>query len=183
MNIQQLNGSGRSLGDFIATAIVTLLLTGGSWWLTEQLRSIMIWRKRDDRGLCCEVSKLPPTYTIGVRLIMLAWLVKKGCSSWMLATGAAKHILTNSNAGYQSHSMKGNEQPWLYKTVELRCAGHLVSSSYHNETLYGFELFEEKDVRWINPKKAHMQHGSNTPSEIMGSQDRRPSSSIIGSPV
>lgn len=35
MNIQQLNGSGQSVWVFVVTAVVALLITAGTWYLSE----------------------------------------------------------------------------------------------------------------------------------------------------
>ena len=98
MNLQQLNGNGKSIGNFITTAVIALVLTGSSWWLMEQLNSLLAWRKRG-----AELQHRPnrPNYSITVRLTMLAWLVWNGHWSWMRQSGAGWHILINSGSGYR----------------------------------------------------------------------------------
>ena len=39
MNLQQLNQSGKTLREFVLTALIALLLTGISWFIIEDLNS------------------------------------------------------------------------------------------------------------------------------------------------
>lgn len=120
MNLQQLNGSGKSLGDFFGTAVVALVLTGGLWCLTVQLNSVLVWRKRR-----VEVPRYQkrPNYAIAVRLAMLAWLVTNGHWLWMYKSGAGWRILTNSDSGYRN-KIKYSE--WVAESKGLT-AGDFVS--------------------------------------------------------
>lgn len=82
MNLQQLNGSGKSIKSFVVTALVDLIITGGSWWLLEQWSSIRAWQKRDPDSY--KSPKSAPNYSILVRAAMLTWLMAHGHSYWMV---------------------------------------------------------------------------------------------------
>ena len=98
MNLQQLNQSGRSLRDFVLTAVIALFVTGGSWWLIEEFHLFRLWQKGDSR----RADRGPrPNFSIGVRFWLIAWLIGNGHWSWMLQSGAARRILTNSPDKYQ----------------------------------------------------------------------------------
>lgn len=106
MNIQQLNGSGRSLQTFVATAIIALAITGTLWWLTEQLSSLRAWRNRDpdhyeSPSTIKAYGRVSPNYSLAVRIAMLVWLVRHGHSSWMTKSGAGWCVLTNARTGYR----------------------------------------------------------------------------------
>lgn len=91
MNLEQLNGSGQPLRIFIITAMVTLAVTGGSWFVIEQVKSYFKWRKRSpDEPYDGETQ-----FKLAVRLAILATLLSIGCTSWMLKSGAWWRILSN----------------------------------------------------------------------------------------
>lgn len=48
MNLQQLNQSGRTVGAFLVTAFVSLLVTGFTWFCLEQYNSIAEWKRKMD---------------------------------------------------------------------------------------------------------------------------------------
>lgn len=121
MNLQQLNGNGRSLGAFIGTAVIALALTGGSWWLIELLNGLLAMRKRNSEDQC---GRPRSDYGITVRLAMLAWLVCNGHWSWMRKSGAGWHILTNSGLGFRNNF---NYPKWVAASKNLT-AGCFVST-------------------------------------------------------
>lgn len=131
MNLQQLNGVGRSIDAFIGTALTALVLTGGSWWLMGQLTSLSAWRKR-----VVEVQRRQtrPKYTIAVRLAMLVWLLCNGHWSWMRKSGAGWHILTNSGSGFQN---RYRYSAWVAASKGLT-AGDFVSK-FANEGIDGLK--------------------------------------------
>ena len=50
MNLQQLNQSGRNIWSFLVTALVSLLVTGFTWFCIEQYNSVADWkRKREEK--------------------------------------------------------------------------------------------------------------------------------------
>lgn len=91
MNLQQLNGSGQHLSLFITTAAVTLAVTGGSWFVIEQVNSYLKWRKRT----LDEPYDGKTQFTLAVRVALLTWLVSNGHTSWMFRSGAWWRILLN----------------------------------------------------------------------------------------
>lgn len=116
MNLQQLNGSGKSAGYFVGTAIIALIITGGSWWLTEQWSSLRAWRKRDPGSYKGPVTfksyaRSAPNYSILVRAAMLTWLVARGHSSWMVHSGAGWCTLINSR---RVSMLSGTEREGLF---------------------------------------------------------------------
>ena len=121
MNLQQLNGSGRGIGDFIGTAAIALALTGGLWWFMEQLTYLLAWRKR---GVEAQPRReRHPDYAISVRLAMITWLVCNGHWSWMRKSGAGWHILVNSDSGF---CYKYGYTAWIAASRNLT-AGDYVS--------------------------------------------------------
>lgn len=91
MNLEQLNGSGQPLRVFIITAVVTLAVTGGSWFAIEQANSYLKWRKRSPD----EPYDGKTQFTLAVRLALLTTFVSIGCTSWMFKSGAWWRILIN----------------------------------------------------------------------------------------
>ncbi|KAL8915123.1 MAG: hypothetical protein Q9172_006952 [Xanthocarpia lactea] len=45
MNLQQLNGSGQSLVDFVLTALLALIITGGTWYVIEIVNVYRKWQE------------------------------------------------------------------------------------------------------------------------------------------
>ena len=98
MNIQQLNNSGKSIQTFIITAVVILLLTGGSWLCTEQVNQYRSWlqRPQSSREWVPFPSSPRPVYSIAVRVRMLVWLYCNGYWVWVRKTKAWWYIMANS---------------------------------------------------------------------------------------
>lgn len=94
MNLQQLNGSGQHLWVFIITAVITLAVTGCSWFVIEQVNSYLKWRKRSPDEPYDGNTK----FILAVRLALLIQLVSDGHTSWMFKSGAWWRILTNPNS-------------------------------------------------------------------------------------
>ena len=148
MNLQQLNGSGRGFGDFIATAIIALALTGGSWLLIELSSSLIALRKpsAEDQG------RLPRSDDgITLRLAMLLWLISNGHWSWMRKSGAGWHILINSGSGFRTDF---NYPVWVAASKNLT-AGCYVSKFAKKDVkelkdLYWTSPFELRSGRWFD---------------------------------
>ncbi len=89
MNLNELNGSGKSFRVFLTTAIIALLVTGALWFLLEEVNNYLRWRK----------WKHAPRerFTIGSRIGMLAWL-QRYHTKWMWESGFWWRILINSGA-------------------------------------------------------------------------------------
>ena len=84
MNIEQLNGNGQHLSVFITTAVITLAVTGGSWFFIEQINSYRKWRRRPSDILYNGKTQ----FALVVRLALLVYLVSNGYTQWMLKSGA-----------------------------------------------------------------------------------------------
>jgi len=111
MNLQQLNGSGKNVRYFIATAFVALIITGGSWWLTEQWNTLRAWRNRDPESYEGPITLISyahpkPNYSILVRAAMLTWLVTHGHWSWMIQSRVGWCTLTNSISRCQNQDKR-----------------------------------------------------------------------------
>lgn len=91
MNIEQLNGSGQHLSVFITTAVITLAVTGGSWFFTEQVNSYRKWRRRRSDVLHNGKTQFASV----VRPALLVYLVSNGHTQWMWKSGAWWRILMN----------------------------------------------------------------------------------------
>lgn len=96
MNLQQLNGSGQTLWKFVVTALVALIITGGTWYIAEAANVYRNWhRKRAEQDrLGAEDKGL--TYSVVERIAMIMWLLRKHHLAWMWRTGAWSKILFNS---------------------------------------------------------------------------------------
>ena len=93
MNIEQLNGSGQHFWVFVITAVVTLALTGGSWWTIEQINSYGKWRKRR-----FEYEYDGKTsFTLAVRLALIAELASITQAYWF-KSGAWWRVLVNHSS-------------------------------------------------------------------------------------
>lgn len=99
MNLKELNGSGQNLWVFLTIAIITLLTTGASWFLLEEINKFVKWRRRGHDAF--------GRYTLTLRVFMLAWLLKKGHMIWIWKSGAWWRILVNSESLVMS--------PYLFK--------------------------------------------------------------------
>ena len=100
MNLSELNGSGKSLVVFIATAVIGLVITGASWYLLEEVNKYFGWRSsaEEQTGTGSARKRL----TIGPRISMLVWLQRHGHSGWMWKSGAWWRIIVNSDSQVKS---------------------------------------------------------------------------------
>ena len=98
MNIEQLNGSGQRLSVFITTAVVTLAVTGGSWFVIEQVNSYRKWRRRRRSDV---LGNGKTQFALVVRLAMLVYLASRGYTQWMWKSGAWWRILLNHRSFYK----------------------------------------------------------------------------------
>ena len=103
MNIQQLNNSGQSIQTFFVTAVVILLLTGGTWLCIEEINEYRSWsQKNGPRALRSKGLLARPTYNIAMRARMLVWLICNGYWTWAWKTKAWRYILANSRPTHES---------------------------------------------------------------------------------
>ncbi len=92
MNIHQLNQSGQSIWVFFTTAVVALLVTGGSWRCSDSIQKARGWYSEQappDR-------EVKPGYGLILRITMLVWFVRNGHKLWMWESGAWLAVLVNS---------------------------------------------------------------------------------------
>ena len=137
MNLQQLNGSGKNLNEFVYTAVAALAITGASWWVLEQINNLRNWWKRtpsDYRRSSHKVKKgsSSPKYSIVVRVWMLVWLSLNGHWSWMVESGAGWCILINSRKRYR-------RDPYWSSYIDSEGDGLFAGdyvSSFMNESAY-----------------------------------------------
>ena len=116
MNIQQLNGSGQQIWVFFTTAVAALLITGGSWLLSNLLatHTAMVWYKERAAAKKAEERK-SREYGLLLRIAMLVWLVRNGHTLWMWRSGAGAAILTNNNASMKRYP--GGESACVYVSI------------------------------------------------------------------
>ncbi len=141
MNIEQLNGSGQHLWVFILTAVITLVVTGGSWFIIEQVNSYPWWRKRrSDTPYNGETQ-----FSLVVRLALLVYLVSNGHSQWMLKSGAWWRIIID-------HRSLVKDGCVLQKDNGRLTAGEYVSK-YSTREYDGPAFFDDSNVnQWIDGK-------------------------------
>lgn len=142
MNIEQLNGSGQRLSVFITTAVVTLAVTGGSWFVIEQVNSYRKWRKRRSDAPYNGKTQ----FALVVRVAMLVFLISNGYTQWMLKSGAWWRILLNLKSLLQFHY-----DPW--DSGERLTAGEYVSK-YSTRGLYNTYHFFSSNIEWIDGKES-----------------------------
>ena len=95
MNIEQLNGNGQHLWVFITTAVVTLAVTGGSWWAIEQINSYRRWRRRRYE----DQYDGNTSFTVAVRLALIAELMfTRPTKCWTFKSGAWWRIMVNHSS-------------------------------------------------------------------------------------
>ena len=139
MNIQQLNNSGQSIQTFLVTAVVILLLTGGSWLCMEEINQYRSWSRRHRPRRFGE-SHPRSTYNIAMRIRMLVWLYYNGHWAWARETKAWWYIMANTRAdpyhgfGSRLHQVLPYEQKNL-------SAGDYVSKYMYTRGPPGFFPF------------------------------------------
>ena len=99
MNLQQLNGSGKSIGVFLGTVAILLFVTGMTWLAFQGIQdALMLVRQSEEEKRL--VSCLNPSIFLRLGLIWL--LCRNGLFVWMIRTGAGWCLLTNSSKGFCS---------------------------------------------------------------------------------
>lgn len=100
MNIQQINSSGHNIGVFIITAVIVLLTTAISWLTMEEINQTKAWHKenaRTDRSKS-DILNHKNHSRIGVRILMICWLIAHGHLKWAWKSKAFIQILINSRS-------------------------------------------------------------------------------------
>ncbi len=106
MNLQQLNGTGQTLREFLVTALVALVITGGTWSATEAVNAYRNWNRK--RAAAQKYGHKPgPKYSMAERAAMIMWLLRNHHGAWMLETRVWWLIATNSNKKMYTSSWVG----------------------------------------------------------------------------
>ena len=102
MNLQQLNGSGKSMKAFLLTAIVALVITVTVWWLMEEGRHYRIWRTRiaGMDGNDTDTYSKTAACTVLLRIRMLTWIIGNRLFMSMLHTGAVFCLIRKPSARF-----------------------------------------------------------------------------------
>ena len=103
MNIQQLNGNGQNLWVFFTTAVVALVITGGSWlcsnhFAKRKAEAVAWYKERAAAKRLNDKTEHESEHSLLLRMAMLVWLVRNGHKAWMWHSGAWLAILINSKA-------------------------------------------------------------------------------------
>lgn len=139
MNLEQLNGSGRSIGIFLGTAGTLLLVTGALWLLLEGVQHVRVYLRRpqEDR------RRVPSQrHNIFIRLYLIWWLSRNGLFKWMIRTGAGWCLLTNSSLVFEPFGPHIISGAALHSTSESNSLSNLRSRS-----AVAFVLVIMSDVR------------------------------------
>ena len=152
MNLQPLNGSGRSISDFLYTAIITLLFTGGTWFVAEQLSSLRAWQGRNASSFTGPVNtradgSASPNYSLLVRVSMIIWLITNHHWSWMVDSGAGWCILTNSGKRYRSN----HRHPRGFNDIGNKLFAGDYLSKLMTARYYGNVNFFDVSFGWWKP--------------------------------
>ena len=149
MNLQQLNRSGTSIGVFLGTAGILLLVTGILWLFLESLQNarVLVSRFEEDRQ-----PDPPRNPSVFLRLYLIWWLSTNGWFVWMISTGAGWCILTHSSIGFQScdHGVSDMDNIPAYEFV-LRQMPTMKHNRWNFVHGRGGWLFRRKDDRASSP--------------------------------
>ena len=96
MNIEQLNGNGQQVWVFILTAVVALTITGGTWFVIEQINSYRKWQRRSTE----EQYDGNTHFSLAARLAMIVLLLSKGHTGWMFGSGAWWRVIIDHRSRY-----------------------------------------------------------------------------------
>lgn len=135
MNIQQLNGNGQSVWVFVITAVIALLITAGTWYLSEATNTYRRWHRIRAEPVASSFAHngiKQPEFSIAERIAMVVWLRRSGYAYWMKTTGAWWKILLN-----RSDPIMVN--PWSPNRWQTS-AGDLVSRYSSGELKYHLVL-------------------------------------------
>lgn len=94
MNIEQLNGNGQHLHVFIITALVALVVTGGSWFVIEQVNSYNKWRRTNGE----RQHNRKTQFSLAVRFALIKFLVLHRHTRWMFKSGAWWRLIVNHSS-------------------------------------------------------------------------------------
>ena len=143
MNIQQLNQNGQNIWVFFTTAIVALVLTGGSWLCSKLTYEAIAWYKeRASAKEANDEEEKRREYGLLLRMAMLIWLVRNGYKTWMWRSGGWLAILLDSKARGVSTTWEGG------KRAQPRACDYVSQFSQRNEKNKHYFFNSERDVTW-----------------------------------
>ncbi len=133
MNLQQLNGSGQSVVDFVLTALLALIITGLTWYILELVNECRKWQEsRYQRPTPKATSPMPE------RIGMIVWLLRNGLGLWMIRTGAWWRILFNSKKRfYHRNTEHGLPIDVLISRCSTERDGNQELSCYYPKVPHG----------------------------------------------
>ena len=144
MNLEQLNGNGQHVWVFIFTAAVALAITGGSWFVIEQINSYRKWQRRSTE----EQYDGNSHFTLVVRLAMIALLLSKGHTLWMLKSGAWWRVIVD----HRSRSLGPHDNGKKSLTAGEYVSKYIRSEWWQNGSTIGrpFGLSQGGDIIWTS---------------------------------
>ena len=153
MNLKNLNGSGTSIGVFLATAGTLLFVTGLSWLFIEAVKDARAWVRRVVTGHSPDASQYP---SIFLRLYLIWWLSRNGLFKWMIHTGAGLCLLINSSRFLQS------QKDLCTNCIECRRVSEAVLAMLPEPRRWG-DIWDFKRGRWLSKRRA-----KTIPSSLAG---------------
>lgn len=120
MNLQQLNKNGQNVSAFLATVIVALAVTGGTWLIIDQMNAARRWLQPKNVNYGSERH-----FSTMERIVLLFVLVRRGHALWLVKSRAWSEIWKNGHGYRQFHD--GPEPPphYLYalgaRNYALKC--------------------------------------------------------------
>ena len=149
MNIEQLNGNGQHVWVFVLTAVVALTITGGSWYVIEQMNSYRKWQRRSTE----QQYDGDTQFSLVVRFAMIALLLSKGHTRWMFQSGAWWRLITDHRSRYVGFYDQGKGS----LTAGEYVSKHIRSGTYQrgSVTRWAFKLRKLTDYNWISAPEAN----------------------------
>ena len=144
MNIEQLNGNGQHVWVFVLTAVVALIITGGSWYVIEQINSYRKWRRRSTE----QQYDGNTHFSLAVRLAMIALLLLKGHTRWMFKSGAWWRLIVDHRSRFVSRYDLGKGS----LTAGEYVSKHIRSGTFQRGPLIrrAFVLKKTVDYHWTS---------------------------------
>lgn len=145
MNIEQLNGSGQHLRVFIITAVVALAVTGGSWFVIEQVNSYNNWRRRSGE----DQYKRKTQFSLAVRFALIIFIVLHGYTRWMFTSGAWWRIIVNHGSRIIDHYPYDDEAVTACEYVSIRIAKYRKDEDRYSY----FHLRPVRGCHWTSTRE------------------------------
>lgn len=157
MNIEQLNGNGQHVRVFIFTAVVALTITGGSWFVIEQVSSYRKWQRRSSGENYDGNTK----FSLAVRLAMIVLLLSKGHAVWMVESGAWWRVIIDHRSRFVGRydNGKGSLTAAEYVSKHIRGQRHQHGDGHRPP----FALSKLKKNRWRRAPEDELEGVSAAP--------------------